>query len=234
MTTGVGSTPATGSTASTGSSSSSSTSNLLGSNFNTFLTLLTTQLKNQDPTSPLDTNQFTAQLVQFSQVEQAINTNTNLQALINIQEGQQSVAALPLVGQTVEYAFNQAPLVNGKAEFGYNLPSTAANATLTVSNASGNIVFQGPAETASGSHTFTWDGKGSDGSQEPDGTYTFNVSATATDKSAITASLTAFAKVDSVQVDKGLASVVMGGVTQPLTNIVAVNPAAPAASSSSS
>src|ERR1700688_4735839 len=123
MTTGVGSTPATGSTTPTGgttptgSSSSSSASNLLGTNFNTFLTLLTTQLKNQDPTSPLDTNQFTSQLVQFSQVEQAINTNTNLQALINIQEGQQSVAALPLVGQTVEYAFNQAPLVNGKAEF---------------------------------------------------------------------------------------------------------------------
>jgi flagellar basal-body rod modification protein FlgD len=233
MTTGVGSTPPTSnpSAGAAANSSSSGTSNLLGSNFNTFLTLLTTQLKNQDPTSPLDTNQFTSQLVQFSQVEQAINTNTNLQALINIQEGEQSVAALPLVNQTVEYAFNQGPLVSGKAEFGYNLPSTAASATMSISDAAGNIVFQGPASTVQGDHTFAWNGKGSDGSQEPDGVYTFNVSATASDKSAITASITAFGKVDSVQVDKGLASVVMGGVTQPLTNIVSVNPPAPASSS---
>src|ERR1700722_2417147 len=186
MTTGVGSTPtANGSAAPTGSSSSSSSglSNVLGSNFNTFLTLLTTQLQNQDPTSPLDTNQFTSQLVQFSQVEQAINTNTNLQALINIQEGEQSVAALPLVGQTVEYAYNPGPLASGQAEFGYNLPSTAASATMTISDAAGNIVFQGPASTDPGDHTFTWNGTGSDGSQEPDGVYTFNVSATASDQS---------------------------------------------------
>ena len=81
MTTGVGSTPSTANARKLVFQSGSS--NVLGSNFNTFLTLLTTQLQNQDPTSPLDTNQFTSQLVQFSQVEQAINTNTNLQALIN-------------------------------------------------------------------------------------------------------------------------------------------------------
>jgi flagellar basal-body rod modification protein FlgD len=227
MTTGVGSagTNNASSANSTANSSLPSTSNLLGSNFNTFLTLLTTQLKNQDPTSPLDTNQFTSQLVQFAQVEQAINTNTNLQALITIQEGEQSVTALPLVGQTVEYAANTAPMVNSQpVEFGYNLPSTAADATITIQDANGKTVFTGPAELSQGSHTFTWDGKGSDGTQEPDGVYTFNVSATASDKSSITASLTAFAKVQSVQVDKGLASVVLGGgETQPLSNIVSVN-----------
>src|SRR5882724_12406573 len=94
----------------------------LGTDFKTFLTLLTTQLKNQSPLSPLDTNQMTQQLVSFSQVEQAINTNDKLSSLLALQQADQSVTALPLVGHIVEYSDNQAALLNGTAEFAYNLP----------------------------------------------------------------------------------------------------------------
>jgi flagellar basal-body rod modification protein FlgD len=228
MTTGVGSTPTTNtSTPSTGSSSSSSSglSNVLGSNFNTFLTLLTTQLQNQDPTSPLDTNQFTSQLVQFSQVEQAINTNTNLQTLITLQQGDQSVAALPLVGQTVQYSDDKGALVNGQAEFGYSLPAAASSATISINDANGNTVYQGPADTAQGAHTFTWNGQGSNGTQEPDGTYTFSVSATAPDNSAITAAISAYGQVKSVAVDSGVANVEIGDLSEPITKIISVNQA---------
>src|SRR6516225_7267014 len=82
----------------------------LSSNFSTFLTLLTTQLKNQDPTSPMDTNQFTQQLVAFSGVEQQINTNNNLKALIALQTSAEAISALPLVGKTIQYSESTAPL----------------------------------------------------------------------------------------------------------------------------
>src|SRR5258708_30563484 len=97
----------------------------LNSNFNTFLTLLTTQLQNQDPLSPLDTNQFTQQLVSFSEVEQQINTNTNLQSLIAMQNTSQALSALPLVGQTINYSGATSPPANGKASLTYTLPSPA-------------------------------------------------------------------------------------------------------------
>ena len=204
---------------------SSSTSDIAGlsSNFNTFLSLLTTQLKNQDPLSPLDTNQFTQQLVSFSQVEQAINTNTKLSSMLSLQQQDQSIAALPLVGHTVQYSDNQAAFTSGQTTtFEYDLPSQAASATITVTDPSGNIVLQTPADTAAGNHSFAWDGTGSDGNKVPDGTYTFNVSATATDRSAITAAISAFGKVDGVSSANGSATVDIGGVSEGLGNIVAI------------
>src|SRR6267142_4445505 len=73
----------------------------LSTNFNTFLTLLTTQLKNQDPLAPMDSNQFTQQLVQFSQVEQQINANKNLESLISLTKNQASVNAVSYLGKTL-------------------------------------------------------------------------------------------------------------------------------------
>jgi len=84
-------------------------------------------------------------------------------------------------------------------------------------------VLQTPAETAAGSHSFAWDGKGSDGSQQADGIYTFNVSATAADKSAITAAISAFGKVDGVSTSNGAAVLDIGGVSESLGNIVAIS-----------
>jgi flagellar basal-body rod modification protein FlgD len=199
--------------------------NVLGSDFNTFLKLLTTQLKNQDPLSPLDTNQFTSQLVQFSQVEQAINQNDKLSSLIALQSGQELISALPLVGHTVQFADSQTALVNGRASFAYNLPAQATNATLTISDSSGRIVFQTPAETTAGDHSFAWNGRGNDASQLPDGTYSFAVSATASDQSAIKAALSAFGKVDKVTSSNGAVSVDLNGVSEPLSKILAVTDA---------
>jgi len=194
----------------------------LGTDFKTFLTLLTTQLKNQDPLSPLDTNQFTSQLVSFSQVEQAINANDKLANLVSLQSTNQTISALPLVGHTIEYADNQEALINGQATFGYNLPANAAAANIVISDAKGQVVYQTPAETTAGFHAFTWDGTGIDGSKLSDGTYTFNVSATAPDKSAIQATLSAYGSVSSVDVSNGTASLNIGGVTEALSKIMAI------------
>src|SRR5579864_1728058 len=97
---------------STGSTSSSDAS-LLGSNLNTFLTLLTTQLKNQDPTSPMDTNAFTQQLVSFSEVEQQINTNNNLQSLITLGQGRANTDAVSYLGKAVTISTGEGVLSGG-------------------------------------------------------------------------------------------------------------------------
>ena len=94
--------------------------------------------------------------------------------------------------------------------------------TITITDPSGNIVLQTPAETAAGNHSFAWNGQDSSGSQVPDGTYTFNVSAAASDKSAITAAISAFGKVDGVSSTNGAAVLDIGGVSEVLGSIVAI------------
>src|SRR6201992_1328356 len=101
MTTPVTNTNQSPAAASSGASSGTDAMAQLSGNFNTFLTLLTTQLKNQDPTSPMDSNQFTQQLVEFSQVEQQINTNTNLQTLITQGQSNGTAMTTGYLGKTV-------------------------------------------------------------------------------------------------------------------------------------
>src|ERR1700686_3412628 len=91
----------------------------IADNFQQFLQLLTTQLKNQNPLDPLDTNQFTQQLVSFASVEQQINMNTQLSSLISLQQTAQSTSALGFVGQTVTVTGNTATLANGQATWSY-------------------------------------------------------------------------------------------------------------------
>lgn len=210
-------TPTNGSTPAASSGAAS-----IGSDYNTFLTLLTTQLQNQDPESPLDTNQMTQQLVSFSQVEQAVNTNTKLDSLVALQQTGDTVSSLPLVGHTVEIADNKGALVGGELTYGYNLPAASTQTTLTVTDASGNQVYQGSGSTAAGFNSFAWNGKESNGSTAPDGTYTLNVSATAADGSSIKPTITSFGLINSIQVNNGQASLVMGTLVEPLSKITAV------------
>ena len=112
----------------------------LAGNFQTFLTLLTTQLKNQNPLDPLDTNQFTAQLVQFAQVEQQLKQNDQLATLVSLQKTAQSTAALEFVGQTVAVDGATAPLQNGTATWDLAVPKPAT-ATVNIKSATGQTVY---------------------------------------------------------------------------------------------
>jgi flagellar basal-body rod modification protein FlgD len=197
---------------------------LLGSNLNTFLTLLTTQLKNQDPTSPMDTNQFTQQLVEFSGVEQQINTNKNLQALIALQTSSEAISALPMVGKTIQYSESTAPLSNGQASFTYSLPTDAAAANLLVEDINGNIVYQTKAATSAGSHGFLWNGRNIAGTTSPDGAYSLAVVAADASGKAIPATVTATGKVDGVSVDNGVPTFDVAGIKVPMSDLLTVQP----------
>ena len=126
--------------ASTDTGSNSGLQELSG-NFDTFLTLLTTQLQNQDPLSPMDSNQFTQQLVEFSGVEQQINTNQNLQTLINLAQGRSSADAVSYLGKSVTLSNGKGALINGAATWTYALNDAAKADTLTVSDCSPARIF---------------------------------------------------------------------------------------------
>src|SRR5262249_39509482 len=118
-------------TASSSTVSGAISRNTLAGNFDSFLQLLTTQLKNQNPLDPLDTNQFTQQLVQFAQVEQQMKQNQQLETLISIQKSTQANTALAFVGSTVAVDGQTAKLTNGLAAWSFNVPKPVA-ATVTI------------------------------------------------------------------------------------------------------
>jgi flagellar basal-body rod modification protein FlgD len=148
----------------------------IAGNFQTFLTLLTTQLKNQNPMDPLDTNQFTAQLVQFAQVEQQLKSNTQLGTLVSLQQTAQNGAALNFVGQTVDVDGTTTALADGNATWQLSVPKPST-ATITIKNATGVQVYSGTRPLNTGTQPFTWDGKDTSGLQWPDGNYTISVTA---------------------------------------------------------
>src|SRR5438445_12901448 len=123
----------TSTNASTTSTSSTATAGI-ADNFQTFLTLLTTQLQNQNPLDPLDTNQFTQQLVQFAGVEQQLRQNDQLKTLIAIEKSTQSTQALAYVGNTVAVDGSKAQFDGSSATWNINAPADS-NVTVTITNA---------------------------------------------------------------------------------------------------
>jgi len=155
--------------------STQSAQSALSGNYTTFLNLLTTQLQNQDPTNPMDSSQFTQQLVEYSQVEQQINTNQTLTQIASSMSVSNATSMLSYVGQTVTADGSQTMLTSGNAQWSFALDRNAT-ATVNVLNSSGSVVYSQTGSYASGSNSFTWNGQGTGGVAEPNGTYTIQVS----------------------------------------------------------
>jgi flagellar basal-body rod modification protein FlgD len=184
--------------------------NSLASNFQTFLTLLTTQLKNQNPLDPLDTNQFTQQLVQFAQVEQQIKQNTQLETLISIEKSAQATTALAYVGATVAIDGQTAALKNGQATWTFNVPKPVT-AQVTVRNATGQTVYTGSFSMNTGMQSFQWDGRDAQGVQWPDGNYTITVTGKDTSGQTVAIPSEIEGVVDSVDLTKTPPELKVGG-----------------------
>ncbi|MES2030200.1 MAG: flagellar hook capping FlgD N-terminal domain-containing protein [Pseudomonadota bacterium] len=160
-----------GTSPTSGSSSSGSSTPTTGiaDNFQTFLTLLTTQLQNQNPLDPLDTNQFTQQLVQFAGVEQQLKSNDQLKSLVDLGKATEATQALIYVGNNVAVDGSTAQF-NTSATWNL-LADKDSTATVNITNSAGNVVYTGKYTLQSGNGTFVWDGKGNDGVQYPAGAY---------------------------------------------------------------
>jgi flagellar basal-body rod modification protein FlgD len=205
----------------TGTQQNNALSQLSG-NFNTFLTLLTTQLQNQDPLSPMDSNQFTQQLVEFSGVEQQINTNDNLKTLIGLTQSQGVNNAVGYLGKTVTLTNGKAALSGGAANWTYALNNTAATTALTVTDANGKVVYVTQGETNSGAHSFTWDGKSNAGSDLPDGTYTLTVTAQDSNGTNVNSAVASKGIVDQIDMTGDQPQLMIGPMEIPLSEVATV------------
>lgn len=159
----------------------------LADNFQNFLSLLTTQLQNQDPTSPMDTNQFTSELVQMTSVQQQVSTNSNLTQLISLTQGSQVLQSTALVGKTANVTSSNIALQNGSGELAFNT-TTAEPIAVAITDASGREIRGATLTSTAGANTWKWDGTDDSGRSVPDGSYAVSVmtpSATGTTATAV-------------------------------------------------
>jgi flagellar basal-body rod modification protein FlgD len=193
----------------------------LASNFNTFLTLLTTQLKNQNPLDPLDTNQFTQQLVQFASVEQQMKTNTSLTSLIAIEQSAQTTAAMAYLGSTATVDGSTAALKSGSAKWTFQAdkPSTG---TISISDSTGNLAYSGSFALNAGTQNFGWDGRGNNGTQWPDGNYKMTVTGKDASGNTVAVSTQVSGVVDSVDLTSTPPTLSIGGTSYTTDKIKSV------------
>jgi flagellar basal-body rod modification protein FlgD len=205
-----------------GSSLSSTTGSTLAGNFQAFLTLLTTQLQHQNPLDPLDTNQFTQQLVQFAGVEQQLKTNDELTTLVSLQQTAQSTQALGFVGKTAVVDGSTTSLSNGSATWKLSVP-TNSNVNISITNGAGQTVFTGNyAVNAGENQTFAWDGKGNDGTQWPDGKYKLTATAADTAGNSVAVSTQTQGLVNSVDLTQSPPLLSIDGQTYTVSQIKAI------------
>jgi len=225
MTTTTPASSATTNPATTAAAATTASSQQLAGNFDTFLTLLTTQLQNQDPLSPMDTSQFTEQLVSFAGVEQQINMNTNLTTLISMQQSSESLQALQLVGANVTINSNTAALskaTGSPATWGFSSPSPATGA-VTITSATGQVALTGTISLTAGSQSYTWNGQGNNGVTWPDGNYTLSINAVGANGQPVTVSTQVQGTISSVNVSQNPPLVTVGGQNYPISAIQSIN-----------
>lgn len=181
---------------------SSSATQTLSADMDTFLTMLTTQLQYQDPLDPMDAAEYTNQLVQYSNVEQAIQTNTKLDNLLNLSIYNLGVQASTYVGKTVQAIGDMMPLDGGVGKATYTLSKNVSECTIVVKDANGNVVYNTIGENSAGAHDFVWDGKNSAGEQLPDGAYQIVVNTTVpSGETSAAVTTTVFGRVTGVASD---------------------------------
>lgn len=204
----------------TGGTASADQQTLVG-NYEMFLELLTIQIKNQNPLEPMDANQFTEQLTQYSSVEQQIKTNENLEKMLQNISSSNMGAIVSYIGKEVEASGDTTVLRNGSATWSYE-SDRLANANFTVRNAAGAVVYTQQQQISSGSGVFTWDGSTLGGGTAPDGEYTISIAASDSEGAAASISTGIRGVVDEVDMSGSEASLKIGNVSVPIGSVTSI------------
>lgn len=216
----------------TGSSTDEASASLV-ENYEMFLTLLTEQLKHQDPLDPLDSNEFVSQLVEFSSVEQLIEQTASLEDLVAIQAGDSASAAVDYLGQIATLDDPRAPLTGGSAEWLLNASAPVDGASVAIEDASGRVVFETTLDLEAGEQSFEWDGLDANGNALPDGAYTLSIGAQDIDGEPVGVDVGGIGLVTGVDLSADQPSLIMGGLTVPVSSARSITapppPPAPAA-----
>jgi flagellar basal-body rod modification protein FlgD len=216
---------ASGSAGTAAASDSSKSQIGLADDFDSFLQLLTTQLQNQDPLSPMDANQFTQQLVEFSSVEQAIKTNSNLEQLLSVVRSDQIGRSLDYLGTEVEAA-GQTIRLDGTtpAQVNYQLDQAASDVVISIYDQAGHLVAtrrQGAGDV--GSHSVAWDGRDQNGQPLPQGLYRVEIAAKDAAGQPITVGTTVRGVVDGVEMMDDKVFLSVDGVLLPLDSVTSIH-----------
>tara|TARA_B100001939_G_scaffold484_1_gene460 strand:+ start:7478 stop:8173 length:696 start_codon:yes stop_codon:yes gene_type:complete len=191
----------------------------LAEDFDDFLALLTTQLQYQDPLDPLDSNEFTQQLVSFTGVEQSIATNKNLETLISKVTSQSIADSVSYLGKEITVDSNKAGLDNGKVKWEYTLDSVAETTKIKITHdKTGKVVYEGFGKTAAGMHEFVWQAP----ENAEEGIYSLEVSATTASDQEVQTQVYSKGIVKSVETLGGLPYLASNGILVAPDNILAV------------
>jgi len=214
--------PASSSPTSAAAATSALASSQIAGNFQSFLTLLTTQLQNQNPLDPLDTNQFTQQLVEFAGVQQQLNTNDSLATLVSLQQTAQSTQALGFVGKTAVVNGSTAALTTaprpGSSAFPPIRPSASASPAAPGKPSSPAATPSAPATTSPSSGT----DRVADGTQLPDGNYTMTATAKDASNNTVAVSTQIQGVVSSVDLTQSPPLLTIGGQTYTVNQIQSI------------
>lgn len=194
----------------------------IAQNFDAFLLLLTTQLKNQSPLEPLDTNQFTQQLVQFASVEQQLKSNETLNALLTSAKSSTASTAADFVGMTVTADGSTAPLAKGRAEWMVKPARDVAQATFTIKDKTGSVVATQTRALAAGDQTFSWDGRTSTGALALEGDYTLTVTGRDVAGQTVAVKTEVAGRVDAVDLSGSGPVLVIGSARVPLSSVKSI------------
>lgn len=212
--------------AATKGTDSTSSKTKLFDDMQTFLYLLTQQLQYQDPLEPMDTSEYTQQLVQYAGVEQQIQTNNYLETLITQNINAMSAQSVSYIDKTVQALSSSVPLQDGVAKFAYTLDSDAVSCVISIKDSDGNYVKSFvDVDHAAGRHELTWDGKDDDGNRLPDGAYGIVVTAIDASGATVSAQTTVYGKVTAVAYDGQDVAIALGDAVVDMNSILAIHSA---------
>jgi flagellar basal-body rod modification protein FlgD len=195
-----------------------------------FLTMLTTQLKNQDPTQPTDSNQFTQQLVQFSNVEQQIKANDKLQKLVDSQGTSGASAALGYLGKTVDANGDKIVLDStGEAPYKFLADKAYQKVEVSILDSKGKEIRKVEAPKSKGLQQLTWDGRDNDNKRAPAGIYSLKVVGTDSIGAKTDLSTIISGTVSSVGTENGAPMLTVNGIPLSIDKIISIRDAATAA-----
>jgi flagellar basal-body rod modification protein FlgD len=212
----------TSTTSTSTGTASSAASQTLSTSYNTFLQLLTTQLRTQNPLEPMDAEKFTDQLVQYSAVEQQIKTNQNLEAILATSVSNAALGLVNYIGKQVTANSDVTMLKDGNAKWVLNAGAAAEDADVTIRNEQGATVYQGKVDLTSGSNTYNWNGATGAGGIAPSGSYSISVSAKDSSNKAVAISTKVAGLVTGIDSSTSQPFIKVNGTLVPLSNLLSV------------
>ncbi|QGZ34416.1 flagellar hook assembly protein FlgD [Stappia indica] len=206
-----------------GGATTSSSLTALSNNYELFLSILTTQIQNQDPLNPMESAQYTEQLVQYSSVEQQIKTNDQLGDLLSVMAATTASGYVSYLGTNVTASGNTTSLKDGEAEWTYDTPE-AGKARVEVRNNLGAVVFAEDADLSYGRNSYSWDGRTTAGSTAPEGEYTISIARyDANNRPTVPVATEISGTVDGIEFTSSGAVLQIGGVYVSAGSVLSVN-----------